>query len=365
VEDEMVLENFDPLRSVPKAAQWCLLVVVSIAVTALLKWARLPAALLLGPMIAGILMESCGGRIKVPALPYSFAQAVIGCLVARAMTSGILVSFLHQWPLFLGVMLAVIAASSLLGFAISKLRILPDTTAVWGLLPGAASVMMLTAEAFGADARLVAFMQYLRVVMVAIVASLVARFWMHVTGSAPAPIWFPEIHWLPFAETLAVVLAGIFLGPLSRIPGGTILLPLALGTVLHLSNVIEIELPTWFLAVSYLLLGWTIGLRFTREILLRAFRALPQTVLSILVLLAFCGLLAWLLVRLLGVDPVTAYLATSPGGMDSAAIIAASTKVDLPFVMAQQTVRFLMVLVVGPPLSRWVARKIQPQTGAP
>ena len=37
--------------------------------------------------------------------------------------------------------------------------------------------MMIMAGAFGADARLVAFMQYLRVVLVAAVASLVARFW--------------------------------------------------------------------------------------------------------------------------------------------------------------------------------------------
>jgi len=65
-------------------------------------------------------------------------------------------------------------------------------------------------------------------------------------------------------------------------------------------------------------------------------------------------------VRIVGVDPLTAYLATSPGGVDSAAIIAASTKVDMPFVMAMQTVRFLLILAVGPPLSRFVARLLEP-----
>ena len=44
-----------------------------------------------------------------------------------------------------------------------------------------------------------------------------------------------------------------------------------------------------------------------------------------------------------GVDPLTAYLATSPGGSDSIAIIAASTNVDVSFVMAMQTVRMLAV----------------------
>jgi len=52
------------------------------------------------------------------------------------------------------------------------------------------------------------------------------------------------------------------------------------------------------------------------------------------------------------VDPLTAYLATSPGGADSVAIISASTPVDVPFVMAMQMSRFLIILFLGPALAR-------------
>ena len=70
---------------------------------------------------------------------------------------------------------------------------LPGTTAVWGIAPGGASVMMLMSGGFGADARLVAFMQYLRVVMVAAVASLVARLWVGASGAPlPEAVWFPR-----------------------------------------------------------------------------------------------------------------------------------------------------------------------------
>ena len=59
----------------------------------------------------------------------------------------------------------------------------------------------------------------------------------------------------------------------------------------------------------------------------------------------------------LGIDPLTAYLATSPGGMDSVAIIAAaSDSVDISFVMALQSARFLIVLLLGPSLARLVTR---------
>jgi uncharacterized protein len=82
--------------------------------------------------------------------------------------------------------------------------------------------------------------------------------------------------------------------------------------------------------------------------------------LSILALIALCGGLAALLTDRLHIDPLTAYLATSPGGIDSVAIIAASSAhVDIPFVMAMQTARFLFVIFAGPPIVRFVARRIK------
>jgi uncharacterized membrane protein AbrB (regulator of aidB expression) len=48
---------------------------------------------------------------------------------------------------------------------------------------------------------------------------------------------------------------------------------------------------------------------------------------------------------------LTAYLATSPADLDSGAIIAASSHVDLSFIMALRTIRIVMVLFLGPPIA--------------
>jgi hypothetical protein len=90
---------------------------------------------------------------------------------------------------------------------------------------------------------------------------------------------------------------------------------------------------------------------------LHAGRALPVVVGAALSLLAFCGLLAWSLSRFAHIDALSAYLATSPGGLDSVAIIAASTgRVDLPFVLALQAVRLLFVIGLSPLITRMVVR---------
>ena len=341
-------------------AQWAVLLAASLVLATGLELAGLPAALLLGPMIAGIIVGTNDGSIRAPRLLVLAAQTMVGCLVARAINGDIVLAFLKDWPLFLGVVLVIVATSGALGWLMAHYKVLPGTTAVWGTAPGAASAMMVLAGAFGADARLVAFMQYLRVVIVAGLASLVGRLWVGVSGAAmPDIVWFPVVGWQDLGATL--LLAGICgaLGVGLRIPAGALLVPMIAGGVLETSGLIKITLPPWLLAASYAFLGWSIGLGFTREILVHASRALPQVLLSVFALIAVCAGLAALLVYAAGIDPLTAYLATSPGGMDAVAIIAASSNVDIAFVMALQAARFLIVLVAGPPLARLISQRMR------
>lgn len=350
------------------AAQWSLLAALSMAIGAALEALGIPAALLIGPMLAGIAARLGGASIHVGRWPYRFAQAVVGLLIADTFEPSILGTVGAHWALFLGIVVATYATSLALGWAMSRLKILPGSTAVWGSSPGAASAMMLMAEAFGADPRLVAFMQYLRVLMVALMASIVAKLWIadHAgrhggdhggsDNALSAAFWLAPVHALPFAGTLALALGGAIVGGVLRIPAGPLLLPMVTGAVLRASGLFAFDLPPWLLAIAYGIVGWHIGLGFTREVMRRAARVAPAMAASVVTLIVVCGGFAWLLVRLVGVDPLTAYLATSPGGMDTVAIIGASAHTDLPFVMALHAMRFAIVLTAGPTIARMVAR---------
>lgn len=348
------------LAGMSRALQWGLIVALSLIFAGILELAHLPASLLIGPMLAAILAGTNGAFVRVPNRAFSAAQAVVGCLVAASIEPEILSAFADDWPLFAAAVLATVAASSFLGYLISRWRILPGTTAVWGSAPGAATAMVLMADAFGADARLVAFMQYLRVIFVSVAAALIARTFVDTSGvEAPAVVWFPPIDWPAFATTAVVATVGGALGYLIKLPSPFFLGAMLFGAALHLGLGLDLQLPEWLLAASYALVGWSVGLNFNRLILRHATRALPQVIISILALMIFCGGLAWLLTRLAGIDPLTAYLATSPGGMDSVAIIAAASQnVNLSFIMALQMARFLFVLLFGPPISRLVARRL-------
>lgn len=345
-----------------QAGAWLGLLAASAVGTAILEWIGLSAGLLLGPMLAAIAFSARGARLSLPRPLFVCAQAVIGCLIAGTLDVGAFSRVMAEWPLFLGVTAVTLGASSLLGYLLSRWQVLPGSTAIWGSMPGAASAMVVMADAFGADARLVAFMTYTRVVSVAAVASILAAAlgahhggdWL-VTMLAPAPL-------IPSLATLSVAGIGAFVGLKLRIPAGALLVPMAAGITLHAFGILRMTLPEPVLAVSYALVGWRIGLAFTRETLTVAGRALPRVLLATFTLIGFSAALSLLLSRLTGIDPVSAYLAVSPGGLDSVAIIATSVPVDQPFVMAMQALRFLAVLALGPTLARLAAGRFAKST---
>ena len=88
-------------------------------------------------------------------------------------------------------------------------------------------------------------------------------------------------------------------------------------------------------------------------------RALPEMLAGTFALIGLCGLSAWILVHVLHIDALTAYLATSPGGLDSVAIIAVGSNADVPFVLALQTFRMLVVVVIGPFVAKLLSRVVK------
>jgi len=346
------------LEGLNTAGQWAVLLLCSALVVGLLELIGAPGVFLIGPMLAGIVVGTNGGAIRPPRFAYRVAQILIALMIASSLTPSTLSIFRDQGILFVAVIVGVLIASNLLGILLTRLKVLPGTTAIWGCAPGGASAMVILSESFGGDVRLVAFMQYLRVVLVSIVAALVVIVWTgHMSETSSVAGWAAPVEWVSLAQTLGLGVLCLVVTTLVRIPGGSFLLPLVVGSILQSTGLIDIEMPLWLAAASYIVLGWYIGLGFTSESLQHARRALPSVTLAILALIAICGGFAWLLHVFAGVDPLTAYLAASPGGLDTVAILAMSSHADVPFVLAMQTFRLVAVMLVGPYIARFVGRR--------
>src|SRR5690606_4055352 len=98
--------------------------------------------------------------------------------------------------------------------------------------PGASTAMVLMSDAFGGDRRLVAMMQYLRVLMVALVAMLLAQL-KGGAAASPATDWFELGDFGAVLLTLGFAAIAGWVGKTSRIPAGTFLVPMLVGSLLQ------------------------------------------------------------------------------------------------------------------------------------
>jgi membrane AbrB-like protein len=338
--------------------KWAVLGAASVACGFFAQWVHVPAAWLIGPMIVAIVAALFGIGLRLPRWSLAAPQGVIAVTIAQAFTLPVIGEVVHEWLPILIVVAATVGAAGTASWLLARYSPISAATAAWGSSPGAAVTMIALSAEHGADPRIVAFMQYLRITFVVLTASLVSHLVLaHTAAQAPpAAPGTSAFAPIPFLETLAFAVTVAFAGRYSKVPGAQFIFPLVGGAALHVTGRLPIDVTWWMLDASYLTVGWTIGLSYTREILIFVASVLPTLLLSTAVLLGMCALAGALLVVLMHVDPLTAYLATTPGGLDSVSIIALGSGSNVPLVLAIQMLRLFAVVATSPPLAKLIGR---------
>ena len=320
--------------------------------------AGLPAGWLVGPMLVALGVALLWEKHPtVPRWGRTASLAVVGGVLASAFRPSVVPLIYRHWPpvvlVVCGTLLLSLGAGLLLSVRIEK------KTATLGTLPGAASGMLAMSDPLGADARIVALMQYTRVVVVVVSATLVGRFGLVPgTGSVPASsqgLTAPpggdnllvQNVLVAYVLTALVAVLGAWTGTRSKLPAGALLGPLALGVGLEELGVMHLVWPQGVPQAAYLVLGLWVGLLFDGDSVRRAGRLLPVVLLSAVGLVVACAALGWALSVLTDIDGITAYLATTPGGIDSVAIVALGSGANAPLVLAVQMLRLLAVILAG------------------
>ena len=136
---------------------------------------------------------------------------------------------------------------------------------------------------------------------------------------------------------------------------------LLFGVLAGLAGIIGVPAAPWppaILAAAYVILGLQIGSQFDAAVVEQLKRLGFFVVLSNFFLLGVSVVLAIGLMPLLKIDLLSAYLAATPGGLDSVAAMATDLRADAALILAVHSLRLISVLIVGPLLVQIVARRL-------
>jgi len=153
-----------------------LLLVAGLAIGFLAVRLKMPAAELLGGMIAAALLNPL--LLHIPVLPATwrtFAQWIVGAGVGATVTR----RTLHDFRPYAGagaLMMAFMIASGLgLGWTLSRVSGLDLVTCIVGCAPGGADTMIILAGELGADPQLVTAMHVSRMVILTVLLPVITR----------------------------------------------------------------------------------------------------------------------------------------------------------------------------------------------
>ena len=339
--------------------RWFLLLVVVAAACASFTWIGLPTPMLFGGL-AGALVYALARPaepLSLAPMAFTLAQASVGVVVGTSIEWAGLVELGPRWMIVVIVSVFSLVVSVFVGQLLIRRGATP-VTATFSSIAGGAAGLTAMADDLGADARVVAVLQYLRLLVVLVTMPIVVGL---VFGATSDGIGLDvELEPWPVAVLFVVLAAavGLWLGRVTRMPSAAILGPLAVASLLTLLPLFDdVRVPEPIQAAGYLVIGVQIGLRFTVASLRSISRMVPVALFSIVVTLIACAGLAWVLVLTTDASPLDAYLATTPGGIYAVMGTSAATGGDVTFVAATQVLRLLIVLASAPFLAAVLRRR--------
>ena len=336
-----------------------LVAAAGLGVGLLLDLLGLPSPALFGGMVAGLVRAlAFPAPPAVPGPANTASLAVIGVAIGALVDPGTLRQVGEDWLPVLLVIVATLALSLVAGLLLRLRPGISPVTGAFSMIAGGASGVTAMAGELGADARMVAVLQYLRVLLIVSLMPVTATFVYGAstggngTGRGDGPGWAFGLLF-----TVACSVVGLVLARLLRIPAGAVLGPMVVTAAADLSGLGHgASVPGALQAAAFLVIGLQVGLNFSRQSLRTIGRALPLALVIIAVLIAACAGLGVLLAHFTGAQPLDAYLATTPGGMTAVLATATDSGADATFVLTVQVARLFVMVLSAPLIARWLRR---------
>jgi membrane AbrB-like protein len=355
-------------------ALWVLAVLACWVLGAAASLLAVPSPYLVTAAVVGITCAVSGrvckqfpGRVNVA------AQAVIGIFLGSYVDLEAVNASTASLVTIFSAIIGTVVVCLLAGWLLPRLIPIDILDGVLGMAPGNSAALVGIAEEVRANAGVVAFVQYLRVAMVAASLPFIIAFG---SRSTPGTVGLDDSPFQGVVDDLKLVesdsqslgvagvvvlcVAGYLVGRLVRLPApaitGTLLLSAAIPQVIN-----ESCSPSELVRqLMFVVMGLEIGLRFQRATLQKVWRLLPKVALMVVIVGALSGLISVLFALALRVPFVDAYLAIAPGGLNPLLASAVSADADILLVASVQILRLLLALVIIKLICRWFINRRAP-----
>lgn len=339
----------------PRRMRWLLALPVAVAAGAVLDWQSAPLPWLIGPMLVYAVANVLNARLRTPVRIRTSGQSLIGMALGLYFTAPVLLSIgsLSGWiALALVLSFGLTIVGSLL---FSRLGGLDYTTAYFCCTIGGAAEMANLAERRGARTEYVATAHALRVMLVV----LILPFAFHALdlhgqdGYRPASLPFRPAGLV--AQLALCLAAGAVLARL-RVLNAWLFGPLLVSGALTATGHSLSSVTAWLVDCGQLMIGCSLGARFTPDILRDSPRFLFATAVVVPVLLLGCAGIGLTIGALSDIPMATAVLATAPGGLAEMGVTAKVLGLGVPVVISFHTVRLACTVLAADFVHRLLVR---------
>lgn len=332
-------------------ARWAIIVPGSFALGALFTYLHVPAAWILAAIVvSGAMALTTGEELPVNKQFYALARGFIGMMAAIPLTLVPFGQVVGYLPAAVTMSLVSVLVGMVGGMLIHRAqpKDISWETGIMSMLPGGASLMPALASELGADYRYVALTQYLRLLAVSMSLPLVVAFLDSPAGQGVDLSVAGETTWWIVLLTIAIAVGGEKLGKLAHLPASAVLGPLILTVIVaqFLPEGHTLEPLDIFKIMAFMSIGWVCGGGLSLPALRSFAKQLPATILFIVVVIGVCALTAWPLTVWIDITYFEAYLATSPGALETVLALSAEGGAG-PAVVCVQIVRLIIVLVIA------------------
>jgi hypothetical protein len=316
----------------------------------------LPLPWMLGALAATTVASMAGAKLAVPDLLRRPMIAVIGIMLGGTFTSGRFAVSLDWLVSLAALPVYVVVLGGLIFLYLRRFSGFDGTTAFFAATPGGLSEMIALSEYMGGDQRNVSMVHAMRLLLIVSAIPFLARALGLVTTPAAAAAVAPMPSLTELGLLIGLGTIGYLLAVRLRLPAATFLGPLLGSAAGHWVGWIEHQPPYFVLALAQLVIGASVGARFSGVPLGLILRSLligvGATTLMLAVTLVFGGILH----GITGHSLILLLLALVPGGFTEMSLIALAMGVDPAFVVTHHCFRVLLVVLIAVPAFAWLRR---------